>query len=268
MFKKLFILALVVVAGWFIVKKTNALSYAGTLWNQIRCETKRTVPTKFELDRARYEINNLDKDISNLLRPIAEHMAAVNRLKKDIQTGRASLAEQRSTMLALTKDLESNPKFVSVGEEEFSAERLRRKLQRDFDVFKRCETNLRTKEKLLEAKEQSLAANREQLAKLIAKKREYELRLEQLEAEEQTLQIARMGSKIKLDDSRATEIEQILSGIEQRHDVQRAELELANGPIANDLSPSHRDRSTADVNEIRDYLRNAPIDGAITAGRK
>ena len=89
--------------------------------------------------------------------------------------------------------------------------RIRTKLQADFDGYKRLESHLHSQHKLLEAKEASLKAAQDQLAKVIAKKREFELRLAQLEAEEETLQVARLGSKLQLDDSRATQIEAVLS---------------------------------------------------------
>jgi hypothetical protein len=158
----------------------------------------------------------------------------------------------------MTKDLEGNPSEIEYGGEVYSAARIRAKVQKDFESYKRGETHFKSQEKLLEAKERALGATREQLAKMLAKKKEYEVRLAQLEADEETLKIARMGTKVKLDDSRATEIEGILSNIEQRHDVQRAELELLNGPFANDFIPvDQRPRGAAkkvDLQEIRNYL--------------
>src|SRR5262249_33677398 len=135
---------------------------------------------------------------------------------------------------------------------------MRGQLQQDFASYKRCESHLKSQEKLLAAKESALSATRDQLAKLIGKKKEYEIRLAQLEADEETLKIARMGTKVEIEDSRATEIESILSHIEHRHDVQRAELELLNGPQASDFIPAdRRGRSPSkgvDPAEIRNYL--------------
>jgi chromosome segregation ATPase len=253
------VIALLVVAGcFFVLKKTSLLSYAGTLWCQVATHTKNQVPTRFEIDRVRHEIAGMDGDISNQLRPIAEHMATIKKLQKDIKAERASLAEQKTAILTMTRDLEGNPTVVRYGQEDYSADRVRQKLQRDFDSYKRCETHLRSQEKLLEAKERSLNAAREQLSKLIAKKREYEIRLAQLEADEESLQIARIGSKLPLDDSRATEIEAALANIEHRQEVERSKVELLNGPLGNDFIPvNQRPRSgpTASLDEIRNYFQ-------------
>jgi chromosome segregation ATPase len=278
MIKKIVVGLLLVGVALFVMKKTHALSYVGTFWSQLREETKRQVPTKFEIDRVRHELAGMDGDISKMLRPIAEHMAAVNRLKKDIKVTRANLVEQKGSILAMTRDLDGSPSVVSYGGEEYSADRIRRKLQRDFQSFKRCEARLRSQEKLLDAKEHSLSAAREQLAKLIAKKHEYEIRLAQLEADEETLQIARIGSKIPIEESnRATEIEQALAEIEHRHEVQRAEVDLMNGPFANDFIPAEqRTHSTpgASLDEIRNYFKDSKgagssnSNGPATASKK
>src|SRR5262249_40027747 len=161
-------------------------------------------------------------------------MAAINRLKKDIQATQTALAQQKTSLLAMTKDLEGDPSFVVYGGEQYSADRVRTKLQRDFESYKHLEANLRSQQKLLEAKETSLKATQEQLAKVVAKKRDYELRLAQLEADEEMLQVVRLGSKLEFDDSRATQIQAALDDIERRQDVQRAEVELRTGALAND----------------------------------
>src|SRR5207244_4365583 len=109
MIRKLLIIGLIVGVGFWVVKKTSAFSYARALWCHVTTQAKDAVPTPVELDRVRLEIAQMDRDISNMLRPIAEHMAAVNRLKKDIQNTRASLADQKTVLLAVARDLEGNP---------------------------------------------------------------------------------------------------------------------------------------------------------------
>lgn len=253
--KKALVLLLALAAGLFICKKTVVGSYTATAWSHVKQEAHDQVPTRFEIERARHEINNLDGDIGNMIRPIAEYMAAIGRLKKDIQATQSSLDEQKVTLLTMTRDLDGGPTFVEYGGEKYSAERVRLKLQRDFDSFKRLEAHLASQKRLLETKETSLKATQEQLAKVIAKKREYELRLAQLEADEETLQVAKIGSTLKIDDSRTTQIEAALADIEHRQNVQRAEAELKTGTFANDTIPvNQRPRAATDVQAIRHYL--------------
>jgi len=237
-------------------------SYASTLWSQVKTETKNVVPTRFEISRARHEIANLDDDIGGMIRPIAEYKATIASLKKEIDRSETALGVHKAVLLSMTKDLEGSPTVLVYAGEEYSADRVRAKLAKDFKSFRRLEANLQSRRKLLEAKEKSLKATQEQLAKVIAKKREYEVRLAQLEADEETLRIARIGSKIQIDDSRTTQIEAALSDIEHRHDVERAEVELKTSDLANDVIPVGERRSGAvDVNAIRDYLEGRTPSG-------
>lgn len=256
--KKVFAALLIVGLGVFLAKKTSFLSYAGTLWSQVKTETKNHIPTRFEIERVRHELAQLDGDIGTMIRPIAEYKAAVGLLNKDIVKTQAALDEQKPLLVTMAKDLEGNPSVVLYNGEEFGADRVRHKLQRDFESYQRMAKNLSSQRKLLEAKESSLKAAQEQLGKVIAKKKEFELRLAQLEADEETLQIARIGSKLEIDDSRATQIEAALSDIEQRHTVQRTEIELKTQTFANDVIPvGPRQRTSGvDAAAIRQYLES------------
>lgn len=255
--KKVLCGLLIVGLGVFLAKKTSLLSYAGTLWSQVKTETKANIPTRFEIQRARHELAQLDDDIAAMIRPIAEYKAAVAGLQKDIAKGQAALDEQKPLLLTMAKDLDGSPSVVLYNGEEYSADRVRQKLQRDFDGYQRMERNLQSQRKLLEAKETSLKAAQDQLGKVITKKKEFELRLAQLEADEETLQIAKIGSKLQIDDSRATQIEAALSDIEQRHTVQRTEIELRTQTFASDAIPvGPRQRQGVDIAAIRQYLEN------------
>jgi len=257
MMRKLVIVGLLAVAGLYLAKKTSVFSYAGTMWSQVSQEAKRQVPTKFEIDRVRNEVASMNRDISNMLHPIAEYMATVKRLERDVEDGRKVMVEQKARIMAVAHDVKENPRQVSYGNSSYSGEELRRQLQRDFDCFKRSETHLRSQEQLLSAKRKSLEATREQLSKLISKKREFEVRLAQLEADEEILTIAKIGSNINVDDSRATQIEAALAEIEHRQEVVRSTIELANGPLGQEFLPPEQRRNVteeANVNDILEYF--------------
>lgn len=263
--RKLFVTLAVVGGLWFVVSRTSLASYARTLWSVARTEVKNQVPTRFEMERVRTELAGLDGDIQKMIRPIAEYMASIGTLKKDIVRTRENLEEQRTVLLTMARDLEANPSFVVYRGEKFDAERVRAKLERDFASFRRLEDNLNTQRKLLQAKETSLRATQEQLGKLVAKKREYELRLAGLEAQEETLQVARLGTNLRVDDSRATQIEAALADIERRQEIQRAEIELLTGDLAGELIPvPSRSRPEVDPATVRRYLESPETS---TAGR-
>src|SRR6185436_16846713 len=118
---------------WVAAKTTHVGSYAGTLWSQVRSEGKRQISTKFEIQRARHEVAQLDKDISGMIRPIAEYKAALQQLDKDIRVGQTNVAERRETLLTLTRDLEAKAAFVTVSGRQVSRERAKAAIERDFE---------------------------------------------------------------------------------------------------------------------------------------
>jgi peptidoglycan hydrolase CwlO-like protein len=254
--KRGIVVALAAVAALFVVSRaTNFCSYARTLWSQAKTEAKRSVPTKFELERIRAEIKNLDADLDNMIRPVAEYKAVIERLRRDIARGETNLDGQKKALLAVTEDLKANPKMVVFDGRRYSPETMKVRLGHEFDTYKRVEANLTTQRKLLEAKEASLRASQEQLLKVVNKKREFEVRLAQLEAEEETLQIARIGSDIRIDNSRATQIEDALRGVEDRQEAERQEISLRTGGILSDGTPvQDRNGGPVDVDAIRTYL--------------
>jgi len=255
MLKKLISIMLVVLVIAFVYKKTSFGSYVGTVWTQTQKEVQDQMPTRLEIERVRYEIDNLESDLGNMIRPIAEHMASIAKLKKDIQLTQTEIDKERVSLLKMTDDLAANPKQLQYGGKWYPAEVIRDKLQRDLNSFKRLEAKLDSQKKLFEAKESSLQSAQNQLAKVQAKRREYELRLAQLEADEEQLQTARMGTPFKLDDSRASQIESLLAEIAKRQSVQRAELELKSGALVRDNIVVIQEKpAVTDLAEIRRHL--------------
>lgn len=243
-------IALVVVA-----KKTNLCSYATTFVAQVRQEAQNEIPTKFEIDRIRNEIASMDGDVTQMIRPVAEYRADIEMLRRDIVKGNAKVEEQKKNLLAVVQDLEANKVFVQVGKHKFTAEKVRAQLNRDMEGVKRIEVDLKTKQKILDAKEASFKATQEQLAKVVNKKREYELRLAQLETEAETLRIAQIATEVKFDSGRASQIEEALKGLERRLVAETTAIELHNSNVIN--LQQERTQAPADLSVIRNYLEGS-----------
>jgi chromosome segregation ATPase len=252
--KKMLIVGLIgAVALFVIAKKTNVFSYGSTFISQVATDAKNQVPTKFELDRIRNEIAALDGDISQMIRPIAEYKADIEKLRKDIAKSSGTLDEKKQVLLGVVEKLEGNPKEVRCGNKLVPAERVKIEVQRQTENLKLLEKNVKAQQQMLEAKETSLKATQEQLSKVVTKKREYEVRLAQLEAMDQSLQVQRIASDIKIDTSRTTQIEDALQGLEKRLAADGEELRLRANDIAN-LNLFEREPEPLDLNVIRGYL--------------
>lgn len=251
--KKYLIIGLVGLVALFVVgKKTNVFSYASTLVASVEAGAKDQVPTKFELERIRHEIKNLDGDISQMVRPIAEHRVVVEKMRKDIAKSQANIDEQKKKYLEIIEELEAGKKNFTVAGRKLTRDQVDNQLRRDMDHLKVMEKNVKTQHQLLEAKEAALKGTQEQLAKVVTKKREYEVRLAQLETEAETLRVAQIATDIKIDSSRASQIESALKDLERRIIADRETVELHNNQVIN--LQQERTQAPVDLNVIRNYL--------------
>jgi chromosome segregation ATPase len=255
--KKLLIGGLIVLAGLWLLHRTFVASYVGTLWGQVQQEVKQQIPVRFELQRIRHEIAQLDKDIRGMVGPIAEHMANIEELRQDIQRKQERLAQEKARLLRLTEALAAGNDPVSWQGKRMSAERLRARMQQDFAQYKALEQHLATQEKLLAAREKALEGAREQLNRLITKKREFEIQVANLEAEQQLLEAAGTGTNLQVDDSRATQIQAALDAVRHQQIVLQHKLKLLTGEIPSDATPPAAE-TTVTVEEVQRYLQETP----------
>ena len=84
MFKKIGLVALVVVGGLFLLNRTNLGSYASTAWKKVRQGACNQVPLEFEVERVRHEISQLVPDMKDSIKAIAEESVAVENLRDEI----------------------------------------------------------------------------------------------------------------------------------------------------------------------------------------
>jgi chromosome segregation ATPase len=255
MFKKITVGVVLALACRWVVRKTELVSYGSTLIARGKESVRKQIPRDLELARAQHEIQQLDRDYRGLLGPIAEKMAAVKRLEREISTAQDNLQLQRDHLLALTQAVETKQTQITCDGNTYSLDHAKVKLARDFATFKKLETHLASKEKLLDAETKNLTATRDQLDKLMTQKREFEIRVAQLDAEEAALKVARIKTPLQSDNGRVASIKKTLDRIEHGQTVEQYQHQLQQqyGTKIGDAQPSVS-TTTLDLNEIRDYL--------------
>lgn len=256
MIKKIAVGVVIAMACLWVAKKTNVTSYASTLIAKGQASVRGQIPRDLELARVQHEIQQLDRDYQGLLGPIAEKMASIKKLDREIAVARVSQQEQRQSLLALTASIDAKVSQISYNESNYTLDQAKVRLAKDFGNFRKLEANLTTKEKLLEAEAKNLAAIRDQLDKLTSQKREFEIRVATLEADEATLRVARIQTPLVTDDGRVADIKNTLDRIEHSQNVEQNEhiLQQQYGSKIGDAQPQVQIRSV-DVENIREYLQ-------------
>jgi chromosome segregation ATPase len=235
MFRKLGITVAVVGACLLGLHFAGLTSYTATAWNNINKRVKGTVPIEFQIEALRHDVAQLVPEMKKHFNTIAEEMVAVENLQKDVAQTQANLAKQKENILTMTKDLESGSRYIKYNGESYSADRIRTKLARDFSAYQICETELKTREQLLDARKRSLDTAREQLAALKTQKQELEVQVAQLEAELKTIRLAQTKNKFHLDDTQLSRCKATLAEIRDRLNVEKKvavmEGEYSGDPI-------------------------------------
>jgi peptidoglycan hydrolase CwlO-like protein len=270
MCKKIGIAAVVVAVVLFLLNSTMLGSYTGTAWSKIHGSFKRQVPLEFEIERIKHEIAQLVPDMKKNLGAVAEEMVAIDNLKEEIRVTRERLATEKENIMTMTKDLESGVQVISYHGKDYSSNRIREKLARDFSAYQACEADVKTKENLLEAKERGLEAAREQLATIRTQKQELETQVAQLEAELKAVRLAQTRNKFHFDDSRLAHCKAILADIRNRLKVEKTQEELA-GQFANDpaIAVEHKVKSTPELSrDIKAYFQATESADKVAAEKK
>jgi peptidoglycan hydrolase CwlO-like protein len=264
MIKKATFVALGVFAAVALLSYTKVGSYAGTAWNKVRTSAGKQVPIEFEIDRLKNEVAKLIPDMKKNRLLVAEEMVAIDNLKEEITTTRGRLDEQKAVLLKLSKDVDSGESLFIYNGVSYKRERILEKLSRDLDSCKRAESELASKQQLLEAKERALDAARQQLSTIRDQKQELEVQIAQLEAEVKTVRLAQSKCKFQVDDSRLSEIKKSLGELRSRLKSEKYAAEM-EGEFSNDpIQVGQQVRPAGDVTrEVREYLQGNKPDNKV-----
>jgi chromosome segregation ATPase len=246
-------------------------SHLRTTWDKAMADAEKQVPLEDEIDRLRHETEQLVPDMKKHLGVIAEEMVAVDTLRERIKKNKAEQAQRKQDILTMTADLKSGNERIVYDGREYSANRVKDKLEQDLAAYDRADSELKRLDQVLEAREKSLDAAREQLATMKSKKAELELKLAELEAKVKALRVAQQKSSgsVRLDDSRLSEIEASIAKVENRLKVENKTLELENQYVTDSIPVGKKAKSTNEV--IKDvetrFGGGTKADGKVAADR-
>jgi chromosome segregation ATPase len=261
--------AVIVALGLMVLSWLGLSSYPATAFEKVRNSFKKQVPLEFEIERLRYQVNQLVPDMQKKLGTIAEMMVQVDNLRDDVADTRTALKRQKSQILSMTKELETGATTVSYRGKEWGSTQLREKLDSDFASYRQGEAELKIKEQLLEAKERELAAIREQMASIKQQKQEMEIEVARLEAEVRTVRAAQSRSKFQIDNSSLAQCKATLADIRNRLKVEKTTAQLQNEFGDEPATVQAKPRSSKDLTkDIKKYFNDAPTNENVVSEQK
>jgi len=197
----------------------DMLSYAKSSAKGVRAAAKDSVPIEFELRRARDLLEEIIPEMQANIRVIATEEVEVAALKGEIAKQREGLGDEQSKIKTLRVALEQPRAQYAFAGRNYSHDEVKHDLAARFERLKESEVVLASKVQVLESRERSLDAARQQLAKTGSQKRILESKIEALTGQYRLVKAATTGSKFQMDNSKLAQTEKLIAQIQKRLDV-------------------------------------------------
>lgn len=214
--------ATVVVAG--LIFGRDAGSYARTACENVRDAVKSEITPEFELSRIRTEVDQLIPDIRKHKREVAELTVTVRDMERDVSRKQTSLDSQRITILAMRAGLKAEEGIYRTASH--SRATAEASLARKFSGYKHLEDSIGRDKQLLTAQRQTLLANQQKLETVMSRKDELGIVVSQLEARLKTIQASESVNSIVVDETRLTQVEDMIDRLNHELDVRESLLEM------------------------------------------
>jgi hypothetical protein len=197
----------------------DMISYVKSSAKGVRAAAKDSVPIEFELRRARDLLEEIIPEMQANVRVIATEEVEVAALKGEIAKQRESLGGEQSKIKTLRVALEQPRAQYAFAGRSYSHDEVKHDLAARFERFKESEVILASKVQVLESRERSLDAARQQFAKTAGQKRILESKIEGLTGQYRLVKAASAGSKFQMDSSKLAQTEKLIAQIQKRLDV-------------------------------------------------
>lgn len=265
MIRKLLIAGAILLVGIVAVRKLHLGGYVSAAWHRIQQEARSNIPTDVEFERIEYEIAKLDNDIEALADPLAELDFDIKTHQREIDAIQEGLAKAKAVMKDWVAALDEGQTVIHWAGRDYRPDQIRHKLAETFANCRRLEQQLETKQHLLEAKRKRFDAIYDQAEKLASRKREFEIRLENLRTQEEILKAQRIVNRPLHKNGRVRTIDEALKRIEKQQEKVKFKIDiLQREPFArNENTPTVGAVPPVDLGEIRNYVQprapNAPV---------
>jgi len=194
-------------------------SYVTTAVDRVQDQVKSNVPVKFEIERARRMIKELEPEIERNMHLIAREEVEVAKLERELEQNEKQLTKSRDEILRLKGDLETGrSQFVYAGRD-YSAFEVKTDLSNRFQHHKTSEATVDQLRKIMRARENGLNAAREKLEAMLASRRQLAVEIENLEARLKMVEVAQTTSQFNFDDSQLARTRDLIRDISTRLEV-------------------------------------------------
>jgi peptidoglycan hydrolase CwlO-like protein len=210
--------AITLMLGLFFFGR-DMVSYVSTSAQYMKDSVKDSVPTQFQIERARNMIADLGPEIQKNMLAIAREEVEVEQIEKQIADTETRLADQKQDVLRLRADLSTGKEVFTYGRRAYTVEQVKLDLSNRFDRYQTGERTLKSLQEKYNARSNALKAAQEKLQALMSAKNDLEAEIESLEAQAEMVAAAEAANAYHFDDSKLGRVRQLVSELQTRLDV-------------------------------------------------
>ncbi|MGZ0163992.1 MAG: hypothetical protein ACKVII_08740 [Planctomycetales bacterium] len=244
-----------------LVLGTTWVSYVRTASHEVTTAVEDAIPIEFQLKRAKDMLENeLEPEIRKMKHAVAESQVEVEHLQAKIDAKQKDVTARRADIMARNDLLKSKKTTFLHNNVSYTKAALEENLEQNFGRFKTLEQTFKTEVRVLEAKRQAVVANESKVEKLLSAREDLRLQIEELEARVSALEAVETVRESEFDDSKLSNVKELLDSLDAKVDVRERELELEDKTT--DLIPLKSDGSSKSVVDSVDaYFGNeAPFE--------
>jgi chromosome segregation ATPase len=257
--------AVVLLLGLFFGR--DACSYLTTSSRWVKDSVTNNVPIEFQINRARDMIKSLDPEIRQNMHLIAKEEVEIDKLAKQVEEQESALAKSRDEILRLKNDLETGDSAFYYASHRYTAEQVKSDLEGRFERYKVNEATLDKNGKILAIRQQKLDAARQRLEEMLSAKRELEVQVENLEAENEMLKVAKTASDFNFDDSRLARTKELIEDIRTRIEVD-SKLMNEVEHVSGEIQLEEESDDTADITDrVSQYFGTDEIESFVDVAK-
>jgi hypothetical protein len=202
--------------------------YAQTAFKKIRSSAEQSVPLTFQIDAARDQLKKIDPEIKNMVWQIAKEKAEIKRLEREVEAQSAGLSKKHEELLTLRNHLKSGETvYVATNGKAYTNVRVEEDLRHRFSMFQTAEKTKEKSEQILDLRRKSLEQALAKLEQAQVHQRELEIELENLNARQRMVSVAKTASNINIDDSQLARTKSMIEEISAKIDAEEEMLNLA-----------------------------------------
>ncbi len=219
-------LGLLLVGG--LLFGSRIVPYAQTAFKKIRSSAEQSVPLTFQIDAARDQLKKIDPEIKNMVWQIAKEKAEIKRLEREVEAQSAGLTKKHEELLTLRNHLKSGETvYVATNGKAYTNVRVEEDLRHRFSMFQTAEKTKEKSEQILDLRRKSLEQALAKLEQAQVHQRELEIELENLNARQRMVSVAKTASNINIDDSQLARTKSMIEEISAKIDAEEEMLNLA-----------------------------------------